>query len=67
MNSQSEDASTSLQSIEDIVSIIQEARKPADGPMVGGPFLNGSIDLEDIDTDMDLDDIETSGDFECSV
>eukprot|EP00268_Persea_americana_P033301 TRINITY_DN32989_c0_g2_i8.p1 TRINITY_DN32989_c0_g2~~TRINITY_DN32989_c0_g2_i8.p1 ORF type:complete len:149 (+),score=27.14 TRINITY_DN32989_c0_g2_i8:548-994(+) len=67
MNSQCEDASTSLQSIEDIVSIIQEARKPADGPMVGGLFLNGSIDLDDIDTDMDLDDIETSGDFVCSV
>ncbi|RWR84091.1 Protein kinase domain-containing protein [Cinnamomum micranthum f. kanehirae] len=65
MTSQSEDASTSLQSIEDIVSIIQEARKPADGPMVGGLFLNGSIDLDDIDTDMDLDDIETSGDFVC--
>lgn len=67
MNSQSEDASTSLQSIEDIACIIQEARKPADGAMVDGLFLNGSIDLDDIDTDMDLDDIEKSGDFVCSV
>lgn len=67
MTSQSEDASTSLQSIEDIVSVIQEARKPADGPRVGGLFLNGSVDLDDIDTDMDLDDIETSGDFVCSM
>lgn len=67
MNSQSEDTSAPSQSIEDIVYVIQEARKTADGPIVGGRFLSGSTDLDDMDTDLDLEDIETSGDFVCAM
>ncbi|KAL6220116.1 hypothetical protein ACLB2K_007873 [Fragaria x ananassa] len=52
------------QSVEEIVSIIQEARKLGDGIKVGH-FL-GSMDLDEID-DADIDDIETSGDFVCAL
>lgn len=53
------------QSVEEIVSIIQEARKAGDGIKVGGHLL-GSMDLDEID-DADIDDIETSGDFVCAL
>ena len=59
---------SSGQSIEEILSIIQEARKPGEeGPRVGGQFVGGSMDLDDMDTDADIDDIETSGDFVCAL
>ena len=51
------------QSTEEILSIIDEARKPGEGPKVGSQLLGGSMDLDDIDADADIDDIETSGDF----
>ncbi|XP_021897622.1 serine/threonine-protein kinase SAPK2 [Carica papaya] len=55
-------------SVEDIVAIIQEARKPGDGiSEVGGRLLGGSLDLDDIDADADIEDIETSGDFVCAL
>ena len=57
----------SSQSVEEILSIIHEARTPAEGPKVGGQFLGGSMDLDDLDTDADIDDIETSGDFVCAL
>ncbi|KAK1313224.1 Serine/threonine-protein kinase SAPK2 [Acorus calamus] len=59
-----DDANSQPQSIEDVVSIIQEAKKPPDGPKNIGdcPDL-----LDDMDADTDLDDIETSGDFVCAV
>ena len=54
--------------IEEILSIIQEARKPGEGPKVGDQFVGGSMDLDDIDADdADIDDIETSGDFVCAL
>lgn len=59
--------SSETQSIEEILSIIQEARKPGEGPKVGGQFVGGSMDLDDIDADADIDDIETSGDFVCAL
>ncbi|WVZ24898.1 hypothetical protein V8G54_003442 [Vigna mungo] len=59
--------SCETQSIEEILSIIQEARKPGEGPRVGGQFVGGSMDLDDIDADADIDDIETSGDFVCAL
>lgn len=57
------------QSIEEISSIIQEARKAGDqGKKVGGQFVGiGSMDLDDMDTDADIDDFETSGDFVCAL
>lgn len=58
----------SCQRIEEILSIIQEARKPGEGPKVGGQFVGGSMDLDDMDADdADIDDIDTSGDFVCAL
>ncbi|MED6157950.1 Serine/threonine-protein kinase sapk2 [Stylosanthes scabra] len=62
------DDDSSGQSIEEILSIVQEARKPSEnGPKVGGQFVGGSMDLDDIDADADIDDFETSGDFVCAL
>lgn len=56
------------QSIEEILSIIDEARKPGEGlKEVGSLLRGGSMDLDDIDTDADTDDIETNGDFVCPL
>ncbi|KAL5537927.1 hypothetical protein UlMin_045344 [Ulmus minor] len=52
------------QSIEEIMSIIQEAR--TGGHKSEGHFLGGSMDLDEID-DADIDDVETSGDFVCAL
>ncbi|GMY11398.1 serine/threonine-protein kinase SAPK2-like [Fagus crenata] len=64
LNNEGNDSS---QSTEDILSIIQEARKPVEGPQVGGSSLLGSMDLDDLEADCDIDDIETSGDFVCAM
>ncbi|CAA0829374.1 Serine/threonine-protein kinase SRK2F [Striga hermonthica] len=55
------------QSIEEALSIIQEARKSGDGPKLDAHLFDGSMDLDEIDTDADIDDVETSGDFACSL
>lgn len=57
------------QTVEEALAIIQEARKPVEGPKAGGGlFVAGSMDLDDIDTDADIEeDIETSGDFVCAL
>ncbi|KAK6258842.1 Protein kinase domain - like 10 [Theobroma cacao] len=62
-----EEENDQSQSIEEILSIIDEARKPGEGPKVGSQALGGSMDLDDIDADADIDDIETSGDFVCAL
>ncbi|KAA8530818.1 hypothetical protein F0562_005558 [Nyssa sinensis] len=62
---QPNDSDNPSQSTEEVLAIIQEARKPAEGPKVGGHFVGGSMDLDDIDTD--IDDLETSGDFVCAL
>ncbi|GMN33865.1 hypothetical protein TIFTF001_004382 [Ficus carica] len=64
---QNKEENDSSQSEEEILSIIQEARTPAEGPKFGGQFLGGSVDLDDLDADADIDDIETSGDFVCAL
>ncbi|KAL3584170.1 hypothetical protein D5086_015231 [Populus alba] len=61
------DRNEESQSIEEILAIIQEARKPAEGHKNGGHFFGGSMDLDDIDSDADIDDVETSGDFVCAL
>lgn len=55
------------QSNEEVLAIIQEARKSTEGPKIGGQFVGGSTDLDDIDADCDIDDIETSGEFVCAL
>lgn len=67
MNSQSGDTNAPSQSIEDIMSILQEARRPAEGLKLGGHILSESVDLDDMDADADLEDVETSGDFVCAL
>ena len=65
---QSNDVNDPPQSVDEVLSIIQEARKPLSVPNVGGDLVtDGSMDLEDLDADADLDleDIETSGEFVC--
>ncbi|XAR73431.1 Non-specific serine/threonine protein kinase [Bertholletia excelsa] len=54
------------QSMEEVLAIIQEARKPGEAAKGGGLFVGGSTDLDDLD-DTDLDDIESSGDFVCAM
>ncbi|KAJ6305516.1 hypothetical protein OIU78_020954 [Salix suchowensis] len=57
---QIDDSKEESQRIEEILAMIQEARKPA-----GGHKIGGSMDLHD--TDADIDDMETSGDFVCAL
>lgn len=64
---QSFDINNPSQSLEEVLSIIQEARMSLQGPKVDGHFLGGSMDLEDLDTEADLEDVETSGDFVCPL
>lgn len=56
-----------FQSIEEVLSIIEEAREPGERPKLGSQLLGGSMELDDLDTDADIDDIETSGDFVCAL
>ncbi|CAM8999513.1 unnamed protein product [Rhodiola kirilowii] len=70
LKAQTSDKSYQSQSIEDILAIVQEARKDGKGVKAGdGEFVGGgSMDLDELDTDEDLDDdIETSGDFVCAL
>lgn len=64
---QTNDVNNPSQSTEEALSIIQEARKPADVPKIGGPFLGGNMDLDELDIDADLEDVGTSGDFVCAM
>ncbi|MBA0861589.1 hypothetical protein Goshw_029342 [Gossypium schwendimanii] len=56
-----------FQSIEEVLSIIEEARELGEGPKIGSHLLGGSMELDDLDTDADIDDMETSGDFVCAL
>ncbi|CAM8999409.1 unnamed protein product [Rhodiola kirilowii] len=70
LKAQVSDKSYQSQSTEDILAIVQEARKDGEGvKAAGGEFVcGGSMDLDELDTDEDLDgDIETSGDFVCAL
>nr|KAJ0207401.1 hypothetical protein LSAT_V11C500245160 [Lactuca sativa] len=64
-------ANTELQSIEQVISIIQEARKGGMSGKQEGQFVGGSVDLDDeIDSNDELeddDDVDTSGDFVCAM
>lgn len=66
---QSFDVNNPSQSIEEVMAIIQEARKPSEGPMVGDRLMGGgSMDLvDDLDDDADIEDIGASGEFVCPL
>nr|CAB3455000.1 unnamed protein product [Digitaria exilis] len=60
------DRNVHAQSLEEIMTIIQEARKPGDGMKLTGQIPGlGSMELDDIDVD-DID-VEDSGDFVCAL
>jgi len=66
---QSNDINHPSQSVDEILSIVQEARQPAELGNQSGVYLGGSMDFEfdDVDADVDVDDIESSGEFVCPV
>ncbi|XP_015885297.1 serine/threonine-protein kinase SAPK2 isoform X2 [Ziziphus jujuba] len=64
---QSRDVNNPPQSLEEVLSIIQEARISLEVPKNGGNLLGGSMDLDDLDMEADVEDIETSGDFVCPL
>ena len=64
---QSNDVNNLSQSIEEVLSIIQEASKPVFQSEAVEHLLGGSMDLDCLDADADLEDIETSGDFVCPL
>ncbi|KAM7263050.1 hypothetical protein ACFE04_000733 [Oxalis oulophora] len=52
------------QSVQQVLSIIQEARKPGEGAQIKVQLFSGSVYLDNLDIDdADIDDIEMSGDF----
>ncbi|KAM3283131.1 hypothetical protein P3S67_026776 [Capsicum chacoense] len=62
------------QSIDEVLAIIEESRKPGEGPKACDLLVKGSsisiddLDEDDSDIDDDTDDaIETSGDFACEL
>ncbi|KAL2905790.1 Serine/threonine-protein kinase SAPK2 [Bienertia sinuspersici] len=63
------DTEVSSQDEAEILSIIQEARKPGvlGNKLLGGDLLGGSMDFDDSELDADLDDLEMSDDFVCAL
>ena len=62
---QSNDVNNPSQSMEEVLSIIQDARKPLEVARSGVESL-GSMDLDDLD-EAEIEDVETSGDFVCAL
>lgn len=63
---QSYDVNQPSQSIDEILSVIQDARQPLHPPNtggLGGLLGSGSMDFDDVDADVDLDYMESSGEF----
>lgn len=60
---QTNDVNIPSQSIEEVLFIIHEARKRVESPDVAGHLIEGSMDLDDLDAE--VEDVETSGDFVC--
>lgn len=63
-------ANIPLQTIEEVISILQEARKGATGVINEGQFVGGGVDLDDeinSDDEFEDDDADTSGDFVCAL
>lgn len=60
---QSNDINNPSQSIEEISSIIQEARTSSEATTAGSHSIGGSMDIDYLDDEDITEDIETSGDF----
>ena len=62
---QTNDVNQPSQSVEEILSMIREARQPLQPPNTNGLLGSGSMDFDDVDADADadLDYIESSGEF----
>ncbi|KAJ6709522.1 SERINE/THREONINE KINASE [Salix koriyanagi] len=60
---QSNEVNIPSQSIEEVLSMIQEASKPVFLSKGADHLLGGSMDLDDLDPNADPEDIETCGDF----
>nr|AIH00112.1 sucrose nonfermenting 1-related protein kinase 2.9 [Fragaria x ananassa] len=58
---QSNDVNIPSQSTEEVLSIIQEARKSVPYPNTVTHLIEGNMDLDDLDAE--VEDVETSGDF----
>ncbi|KAH1096906.1 hypothetical protein J1N35_013827 [Gossypium stocksii] len=63
---QSQDVNNPSQTMEEVQFIIQEAMKTTEVPKAGEFSMGGSMDLDDLDADIDLD-VDTSGDFVCPL
>ncbi|KAF7137990.1 hypothetical protein RHSIM_Rhsim07G0204300 [Rhododendron simsii] len=65
---QSFDVNNPSQSMEEVLAIIQEARKASEGVTIGDRSMGGSMDLvDDLDDDADIEDIGASGEFVCPL
>nr|XP_011464604.1 PREDICTED: serine/threonine-protein kinase SAPK2-like isoform X3 [Fragaria vesca subsp. vesca] len=62
---QSNDVNIPSQSTEEVLSIIQEARKSVPYPNTVTHLIEGNMDLDDLDAE--VEDVETSGDFVCHL
>ena len=62
---QSYDINIPSQSTEEVLSIIQEARTSILSPNAFPYLMDGSMDLDDLDAE--VEDVETSGDFVCHM
>ncbi|KAE8714361.1 Serine/threonine-protein kinase SAPK2 [Hibiscus syriacus] len=60
---QRHDVNNPSQTMEEVQSIIQEAKKTTEVPKIGELSIGGNMDFDDFD--VDLDDVETSDDFVC--
>lgn len=60
---QSNDVNNPSQSVDEVLPILHEARKPLNYPKIGGLLSVGSMDLDEFDLDTDLEDIEMFSDF----
>ncbi|KAK6940183.1 Protein kinase domain [Dillenia turbinata] len=61
------DVNTPSQSVEEILWLIRDATIPAEVPKVGGHLVGSSMDLDDLDADVDIEEIETSGELFCPL
>ncbi|GLU16161.1 hypothetical protein SLE2022_326070 [Rubroshorea leprosula] len=64
---QTNDVNNPSQCLEEVLYIIQEARKTTEVPKIDGYNVGSSMDLDDIVADANIDDVETSGDFVCPL